>query len=304
MPTPAPLFDARPLRTALAGLALAGALAATAVPAPAQGPRLFFEQEGEGPAVIFIEEWAHDTSSWFRVLPPLRDGYRLVRYDLRGQGRSEAAPDGDYGLEAHRGDLERVMDALGVHSAHLVGMGLGARIALEEARARPDRVRSLVLIQPRLVIPESERPWWERLADAWSRVGSPSLGEYSSVLVERWLGSTFATLNPWAPPFYDLMLRRQAAAPLIDALRAWLEVEPPQGVVPREVPTLVVVGEEGRALAPATAGAVSTASRLRVPHSRWPVVDAPREIVGQLREFLAASETHDGDMDDDRPSGG
>lgn len=285
----------RILRSTLPGLALAATVAG-ASPAGAQAPRLYYEQEGEGPTVILVEEWGHDTSSWFRILPPLRDGYRLVRYDLRGQGRSEPAPDGEYGVEAHRGDLERVMDALGVRSAHLVGLGLGARIAFEEARVRPDRVRSLVLVQPRLSIPGSERAWWERLANAWESVGSPSLGEYSSVLVERWLGTTFATFNAWAPPFYDLMLRRQQAAPLIDALRAWLGVAAPDGVVPREVPVLVVVGEDGPAPTPEESAALSRASRIRIPDSRWPIVDAPGRLVDGVREFLAASEAHDGSM--------
>lgn len=287
-----PTLPVRPIRAALAGVALAASVAAAA-PARAQAPRLFYEQEGEGPAVIFVEEWAHDTSIWFRVLPPLRDGFRLVRYDLRGQGRSEPPEDGDYSVEAQRRDLERVMDALGVESAHLVGMGLGARIAVEEARRRPDRVRSLVLVQPRLWIPESDRPWWERLAEAWARVGSPSLGEYSSVLVQRWVGSNFASLNPWVPPFYDLMLRREAAAPLMDALRAWLDLDLPEGAVPRQVPVLVVTGEDGPAPGPGVASTLTSGGRVRIPHSRWPVVDAPDALVGPVRDFLASSEAHD-----------
>ncbi|MDX1661045.1 MAG: alpha/beta hydrolase [Gemmatimonadota bacterium] len=258
-----------------------------AAAASAQAPRLYYEMDGEGTHLVLIEEGGHDTSSWFLLLPDLRERHRVIRYDLRGQGRSEPAADGEYSPAAHRRDLERILDGLDVGSAHLVGVGRGARIAIEAARARPDRVRSLVLIQPRLEDSADEHAWWSRLAVAWERVGEPSFGEYSSVLVQRWIGSRFATLHPWVPPFYDLMLRRQDAAPLAASLRGWLLAEPPDAGVIRGVPTLVAVGEDGRSPSASLARTVATASRVRIEDSRWPIVDAPRELVDALTRFLA-----------------
>lgn len=263
------------------------ALVALSSPLSAQEPRLYYERDGNGSTVVLVEEWAHDTSSWFLLLPSLRQGHRLIRYDLRGQGRSEAAPDGDYSIDAHLRDLERLLDGLDVSTAHLVGLGIGGRIALEATRTRPDRVRSLTLIQPRLGVGPEDLEWWARLATAWERVGEPSFGEYSSVLVQRWIGSPFATSNRWVPPFYDLMLRRQDAGPLAASLRAWIAAEPPGGSVVRGVPVLVVVGEDGPPPGATLSELVPTAGRLRIPDRRWPIIDAAREIVGPLGEFLS-----------------
>lgn len=260
---------------------------AEARPLQAQAPRLFYEQDGHGPPVVLIEEWGHDTSSWFLLLPSLRERHQVIRYDLRGQGRSEPAPSGDYSPEAHRRDLERILEGLGIESAHLIGAGLGARIALEQAMARPDRVRSLVLVQPRLGHDDAERAWWERLLSARERVGDLSFGEYASVLVQRWVGSSFATLHPWVLPFYDLMLRRQAAAPLAESMRGWLAAGPAAGSVPRDIPVLLVVGEKEPASGPDASRAAPGAGRLRLPRSQWPIIDAPRDLAGPLQEFLS-----------------
>lgn len=272
-----------------------GVAIAAASPLRAQAPRLFYEQDGEGSPVVLIEEWAHDTSSWFLVLPALRERHRLIRYDLRGQGRSEPAPDGDYSPEAHRRDLERILDGLETEAAHLVGVGMGARIALEEAVTRPERVRSVVLIQPRLDPGDADFAWWERLLSAWERTGGLSFGEYSSVLIQRWVGSRYATLHPWVPPFYDLMLRRQPAAPLGASLRGWLSAGPVEGRVPRGMPVLLVIGEKGPPAGLAVSRAAPGAGRLRLPDSRWPIIDAPRELMGPLQDFLSGADAMEGE---------
>lgn len=276
------------------------ALACGTAGAAGQAPRLFYEQDGAGVTVVLIPDWAHDTGSWFRVLPPLRDaGWRLVRYDLRGQGRSEAPADGDYSLAAHRDDLLRLLDGLGIERAHLVGTGLGAAIALGLARERPERVLSVAAIDPRLAWDEPERDGWERLLAAWERVGRPTLGEYTSVLVARWLGTEFAGRNPWVVSWYDLMLRRQSAPALIAAKRAWLEAVVDPGEERSEVPVLIVAGERWSGLevlrSPALARAFPRVWRERLDDSgAQPALDAPAALAERLVEFLERA-------DPDRP---
>ena len=268
--------------------------------AAAQAPRLFYEQDGAGATVVLIPDWAHDTGSWFRLLPPLRQaGWRLVRYDLRGQGRSEVPADSDYSLAAHRADFLRLLDGLGIERAHLVGTGLGAAIALGFAREHPERTASITAIDPRLAWSAADRAAWEQLLSAWERVGRPTLGEYTSVLVARWLGTDFAVRNPWVAPWYDLMLRRQSAAALIASMRAWLDAAVDLGGEPLQTPTLVVVGErwEGK-------GVLDAAELARVFPRAWrervdgsgarPALEAPAALGEILLEFLDR-------VDSDRP---
>jgi lipase len=69
----------------------------------------------------------------------------LVGVDLRGRGDSDK-PDSGYGLEAHAGDVIRILDHLGLEDATIAGHSMGAFVALRTALAYPDRVRALVLL--------------------------------------------------------------------------------------------------------------------------------------------------------------
>jgi pimeloyl-ACP methyl ester carboxylesterase len=78
-----------------------------------------------------------------------RSGVRVVSYDARGHGRSAPAPEpGAYGYELLAGDLEALLDQVGLERAILAGVSMGAHTALRFALAHPDRVRALCLITP------------------------------------------------------------------------------------------------------------------------------------------------------------
>ncbi len=90
-----------------------------------------------------------------RLVGPTRS---LVGVDGRGRGDSDK-PDSGYGLEAHAGDLLRVLDHLGLENATIAGHSMGAFVALRAALTYPDRVRALVLLDggwPRVEVPAQE----------------------------------------------------------------------------------------------------------------------------------------------------
>jgi pimeloyl-ACP methyl ester carboxylesterase len=261
--------------------------------ARAQSPQIFYETDGAGEVIVLVPDWAHDTGSWFRLLPLLREeGRRLVRYDLRGQGRSGIPADGDYSLPAHRADLLRLLDGLGIDRAHLVGTGLGATVVLGFALEHPERAISVTAIDPRLAWGSDERAEWDRLLGAWERVGRPTLGEYTSVLVARWLGTDFIARNAWTVAWYDLMLRRQSAAALIASMRAFLASEwEGEAAPPVDVPALLLLGERWEGTRAQGSSGLGSGFRIqwreRVEDSgAQPALDAPAELADRLREFL------------------
>jgi pimeloyl-ACP methyl ester carboxylesterase len=271
-------------------LLLAGMLG-SAASARGQSPQIFYETDGTGEAVVLVPDWAHDTGSWFRLLPLLREeGRRLVRYDLRGQGRSGVPADADYSLPAHRADLLRLLDGLGIDRAHLVGTGLGATVVLGFALEHPERAISVTAIDPRLAWRSDDREEWEQLLGAWERVGRPTLGEYTSVLVARWLGTDFIARNAWTVAWYDLMLRRQSAAALIESMRAFLATGwEGEGAPPVDVPALLLLGErwEGARDSGNLGSAFRIQWRERVEDAgAQPALDAPGELAERLRDFL------------------
>jgi 3-oxoadipate enol-lactonase len=105
------------------------------------GGRLFVVDEGDGPPVVLLHAGIVDLRSWDGLVPHLVDrGYRAVRYDARGWGRS-TTEDVPY---SNRSDLVAVLDALGIGRAALVGNSRGGQIAFDTAIEFPDRVVAVV----------------------------------------------------------------------------------------------------------------------------------------------------------------
>ncbi len=265
-------------------------LSAVDAAAQSNAPQIFYEQDGRGTAIVMIADWANDTSSWLHILPYLRDHHRLIRYDVRGQGRSEAAANGDYSLDAHRDDLGRVLDGLGLERVHIVATGLNARIAIAFAHGSPDRVRSMALLNPHLAWTRDELSWWDRFLDAYDQVGEPSLGEYTALFVERWFGTLFANREPWVTPFYDLMFRRQAPAALITSIRWWLSTDLSLDTERQvTVPVLLVRSDRGGPAVgePRLRQAFPRMRQIRIDQSgRMPQIDAPRQLGPELASLF------------------
>jgi 3-oxoadipate enol-lactonase len=109
-----------------------------------EGGRLYFESAGKGTPVILIHAGNVDRRMWDDQFQAFAREHRVVRYDLRGYGRSSAA---SVPFEAHR-DLEGLMAALGIPRASLVGLSGGGRIAIDFALSFPAMVDQLVLAAP------------------------------------------------------------------------------------------------------------------------------------------------------------
>ena len=84
------------------------------------------------------------TASWFHQTPIFARHYRVLVYDMRGQGQS-AHPDGPYSMALHADDLAGLLTALGVDRAHLLGISYGGEVCQAFALRHHTRVVSLLL---------------------------------------------------------------------------------------------------------------------------------------------------------------
>jgi 3-oxoadipate enol-lactonase len=107
------------------------------------GGELFYEAVGDGVPVVLVHGLALDARMWDDQVPALSDIARVVRYDVRGFGRS---PRDAETLYSHADDLWRLLDHLEIDTAVLVGLSMGGRIAIEATLGAPERVRALVLL--------------------------------------------------------------------------------------------------------------------------------------------------------------
>ena len=101
---------------------------------------------GTGPPVVLLHGLACGQRMWFHQIRALRSRFRVIAYDLRGHGETDAPAVATEYSAAHLGrDLVGVLDALNIERAALVGFSLGGGPALAVAATRPERVSRLVL---------------------------------------------------------------------------------------------------------------------------------------------------------------
>ncbi|GHO56013.1 alpha/beta fold hydrolase [Ktedonobacter robiniae] len=108
----------------------------------AQGAPLYYEIAGQGDPLLLIHAGIADSRMWDEQFPAFARHYRTIRYDVRGYGQSPF-PTGSF---ANHEDPVALLTSLGIEKAHVVGISLGGKIALDFALAHPEMVTSLVLV--------------------------------------------------------------------------------------------------------------------------------------------------------------
>lgn len=120
------------------------------------GVRLHWEEQGEGTPVLLVMGMRFSSALWYPVIPTLAEHHRVVWYDNRGTGQSDAPR--SFTLDDLVGDAVAVLDAAGIERAHAFGVSMGGGVVLEMALSRRDRVRSIVLGCTALFSAEKPRP--------------------------------------------------------------------------------------------------------------------------------------------------
>ena len=110
--------------------------------ADVNGALLYYEVAGEGEPLVLVHAGIADARMWDGQVEAFAQRYRVIRYDLRGFGKT-AIVEGPY---SHHEDLRGLLDSLEVERAHLVACSMGGRAVLDFALHYPERARALVLV--------------------------------------------------------------------------------------------------------------------------------------------------------------
>ncbi|HEX8500715.1 MAG TPA: alpha/beta fold hydrolase [Pyrinomonadaceae bacterium] len=254
--------------------------------AEVNGTRLYYESRGRGPAVVLLHGGLNDSRLWDEQMGPLSKHFRVVRYDLRGFGRSNAEPVESWPTE----DLRALLDFLGIDKATLVGLSLGGMVAADFALEHPERVERLVFVGAGLRgagLPPDEK------AAAARRVGEREGAEkYFEAFLQSDLLAGLRTRPKAREAMRRMMVENYRANAYVGAGHLQ-SPEPPtaERLGQIKAPALVVVGAlDGRNLhviADTLAAKIPGARKVTVPGaSHHPPVETPAEFNRLLLDFL------------------
>jgi pimeloyl-ACP methyl ester carboxylesterase len=129
---------------------------------------------------------------WGPQIEALKGDYRILAYDTRGHGGSEAPP-GPYTLELLADDLHALLGALGVERAHFCGLSMGGMIGQTYALKYPGRLRSLTLADTTSRYPaEAAAVWAQRIEVALTQ----GMGPLAEPTLQRWFTPAFHARCP------------------------------------------------------------------------------------------------------------
>jgi len=121
------------------------------------GLRVHYQRVGQGPDLVMVHGITGNLAAWhLQIVPDLQERFRILTYDLRGHGMSDAPPTG-YTPDDMAEDLLELLDALEVERPVVVGHSYGADIGLYLAARRPDRIREVIAIEAALPALEQTR---------------------------------------------------------------------------------------------------------------------------------------------------
>jgi 3-oxoadipate enol-lactonase len=243
------------------------------------------EGEREKPAIVFANSLGSDLRIWDETAAHLADEFRLVRYDFRGHGLTEAVK-GPYSAGELARDLVGLLDLLGIQQAIVCGISVGGIIAQACALNYSERVRALVLSDTGARIGSVES--WQQRIDKVHSDGVESLVEMT---MERWFSAGFRERRAADVRGYSIMLRQSSAEGYAGVCTALRDADFRQSMTQIKNPTLVLCGAEdiatppelGRELAGLIAGAqfslIENAGHL-------PCVEQPETVVERMRQFF------------------
>ncbi len=143
------------------------------------GVDLYYEVSGKGQPLVFVNGLGSSTRDWEFQVPEFCKTYRVVTFDLRGQGRS-GKPEGPYQISQFAADLAGLLRALHIEAAHVVGISLGGGVALQFAIDYPALAKTLTIVNSGPSMggtPEQARQEIERRTGIVQQVGMGAMGQ-------------------------------------------------------------------------------------------------------------------------------
>ena len=240
----------------------------------ANGIRLRYIESGRGHPVVCIPGNGLSTGMWRHLIPELSHRYRVISYELRGMGNSEAP--GRRGVtytnEDHAKDLEALLDVLNIRQAAIVAHAFGGFVAMRVAIDRPERVASMVLVNTSAKMESSTASEFHRWVTTSETQGMDPLLDGAMV---RWFVERVHREHPEVIQFYREMLHGNPPMGYAANSRGIAQLDLRDELRTIRCPTLVVAGKEDWSTPPEEHELIAA----RVPGAQLAVVPSTSHTV-------------------------
>ena len=190
----------------------------------------------EGAPVACLNHcFGSDLHYWDRHLPAF-EGFRVLRYDTRGHGGSDAPP-GPYRLEMLAADVAGLQDALGIERVHFCGVSIGGQIAQTFALDYPERVASLILVNTTCEYSGDQVALWRARA---RQVVEEGIEPLHPALMARWFTDEAVAHEPPGYRYMAEAIRRFPPASFAAAVEAMCHLHTTPRLPRIAAPTLVI----------------------------------------------------------------
>ncbi|MGA7192424.1 MAG: alpha/beta hydrolase [Anaerolineales bacterium] len=140
---------------------------------------LYYEKSGQGAPLLFIHGLGSSTQDWESQVKEFSKNYQVIVFDLRGHGQSDK-PAGPYSMALFASDTAGLLNALGIKSAHIVGISLGGAVAFQLAIDSPSLVKTLTIVNSAPSLggtPEQAKAEIDRRVSIVKQMGMRAMGE-------------------------------------------------------------------------------------------------------------------------------
>jgi len=198
----------------------------------------------EGPTAAPVVTLSHSLATtlhmWDGQVSALAERYRVLRYDTRGHGGTDA-PGGPYTLELLAEDARALFRALGIPRTHFVGLSMGGMIGQVLAIQSPELLQSLALCDTSSRVPPEARTMWEervRVAEA------QGMEPHVETTLARWFTAPFRERHPERVAPVAAMIRATKPAGFAGCCQAIKMLDLTDRIAAITTPTLIIVGAE------------------------------------------------------------
>lgn len=198
------------------------------------------EGPASAPTVTMSHSLATDLSMWDPQAASLARRYRVLRYDTRGHGGTDA-PGGAYTLAQLAEDARGLLKALGIGRSHWVGLSMGGMIGQTLALSSPELLQSLSLCDTSSRVPPEAKPVWDERISVAESQGMDALVEPT---IARWFTPGFVQSRPdVVKPVRD-MIRRTSPRGYIGCCHAIRALDLTDRLGAIALRTLIIVGAQ------------------------------------------------------------